>query len=361
MTLRTLPISSAQGDYEVSFFDSPASALAAAASIADARFLIDANVLRLYERDLEPIIATGRLLPVDPTEDEKTLAGVERVVTWLQRTDSTKRTTVVAIGGGITQDLATFSSHVYYRGVRWIFVPTTLLAMSDSCIGAKCGINLNEFKNQLGVFQSPSAVMIATDFIRTLTDHDVTSGYGEILKLMLTGPAEGFDRLRAIVDKEGFRTARLPELIFDSLAVKKQVIEEDEYEADLRRILNYGHTFGHALESLTGHEVPHGTAVAWGVDLINYLSVERGLLERSTFLGIHEFIARHFPFRLSRPVSASELITAARRDKKAAAGSVNLILLAGPGSLRIVSVPFDAELEGQIARYLEHYDAFRGR
>lgn len=353
--MNSLPIASAQGGYAVDFFDSIEEALQATTAIEDALYLVDRNVLRLYGQQLAPIL--GRHLAIDATEEEKTLAGIGRVIEWLQRSDATKRSTIVAIGGGIVQDLATFSSHIYYRGIRWAFVPTTLLSMSDSCIGAKCGINVGPFKNQLGVFQSPSRVLIATDFIRTLSDADVASGYGEILKLMLTGSPDGFAKLRAVVDRDGLRNRALDTLIRDSLLAKKTVIEEDEYEADLRRNLNYGHTFGHALESLTGHEVPHGLAVVWGIDLVNHIAVERGLLDRATFEEIHAFAKRHLTFRLSRRVTAQELLAASRRDKKAAAGAVHLILLAQPGDLRIVKVPFDAELERQIAAYLDRSDA----
>ena len=355
----TLPIASAQGDYEVTFHSSVTDAVDAAARIDDALFLVDRNVKALYERKLAPVLA-GRVLELDANEDEKTLTGVAKVVEFLQRNNATKKSTVVAIGGGIIQDLATFSSHIYYRGIRWAFVPTTLLSMSDSCIGAKCGINLGAFKNQLGVFQSPSAVLIAAGFLDTLADVDVASGHGEIIKLLLTGPHEGYEKLKAILDRDGLRTGMLPELIYDSLAVKKQVIEEDEYEADLRRILNYGHTFGHALESLTSHEVPHGLAVAWGIDLVNHIAVQRGMLDPATFDDVHAFVKRHFQFNLSRRVTADELIAASRRDKKAAGGKVDLILLERPGSLKIVPVAFDAALQQQVAGYLDQFDAFRG-
>jgi 3-dehydroquinate synthase len=354
-----LVIASAQGDYPVEFSSTIEQALEAVASIPDAFYLVDRNLLGLYPQ-LKNLLDGRRHLELDANEDEKTLAGVTKVVHWLQRNNCSKKSTVVAIGGGIIQDLATFSSHVYYRGVPWAFVPTTLLSMSDSCIGAKCGINVNEFKNQLGVFQSPARVLIATDFITTLADQDVASGYGEILKLLLTGPPDGFAKLREIVERDGLRTQHLPELVHASLKVKKQVIEEDEYEADYRRVLNYGHTFGHALESLTSHEVPHGLGVAWGIDLVNYIAVARGLLEKAIFDEVHDFIRRHIPFRLSRPVATGELIAASRRDKKASGGEVNLVLLARHGELRIVKVPFDGDLERQVSEYLERHDAFRG-
>lgn len=358
--IQTLPIRSAQGDYQVHFSPDVSSALAATVTVGDCFYLVDATVMRLYDSELKEPLSSRPCLVVEATEEAKTLGGVSMVVDWLQKNNATKGSVIVAVGGGIIQDLATFSSHIYYRGIRWIHVPTTLLSMSDSCIGAKCGINLNEFKNQLGVFQSPSAVFVASSFTRTLSDLDVASGYGEILKLMLTGAPDGLDRLDRAVASGGLRNPQLAALIYESLSVKKVVIEEDEYERDLRRVLNYGHTFGHALESLTSHEVPHGLGVAWGIDLVNHIAVARGLLSEDVFARVHRWILEQMPFRLSRRVSPAELIAAARRDKKATGNTVNLVLLERPGSLKIVKVPFDATLEAQVADYLERHDVFRG-
>ena len=352
-----LRIASAQGDYPVDFFATVSDAIREVAGIPDAFYVIDRNVAGLYESHLQSLSDENVLL-LDATEDVKSLDGVGKVVRWLQRRNCTKNGTVVAIGGGIIQDLSTFSSHIYYRGIRWAFVPTTLLSMSDSCIGAKCGINLGDYKNQLGVFRSPSRVLIATDFIDTLTDGDVVSGYGEILKLMLTGTEEGFSRMRRVVDFGGLRNAALPELIRESLSVKKTVIEEDEYELDRRRILNYGHTFGHALESLTGHAIAHGSAVAWGIDLANFISCSRGMLDRDMFEEVSDFVRRHFALRLPMALDAEGLIAASKRDKKAADGEVSLILMQRPGDLRIVRTRFDRELESQIADYLANHNAF---
>jgi 3-dehydroquinate synthase len=358
---KPLTISSAQGDYNVDFRATVDEAVREAAETRDAVFLIDRQVATLYAEPLAPILKGQPHLLLDATEEEKTLDGVGRVVCFLQQRNCTRQSVVVAIGGGIIQDLATFSSHIYYRGIRWVFVPTTLLSMSDSCIGAKCGINLGEFKNQLGVFQSPSRVIIATPFIDTLSDRDVASGYGEILKLMLTGSRGLFDKLRAATDSGGLRNPSLPELIRDSLVVKKRVIEEDEHETDLRRILNYGHTFAHALESLTEHEVPHGIAVAFGTDLVNSIAVSRGILDSVTAKEISEYIDRHFRFRTTRVITSTELLQRSRRDKKVADGEVNLILLEQPGSLKIVKTRFDERLAGEIDQYLDtHHALYRG-
>lgn len=351
-TLQPLHIHSAQGDYPVDFIGSIEALARELPAIDRPYFLVDEHVADLYADQLGEILAAHPTHRVPASEDEKTLEGVGRFLDFLQEHNATKQANVVAIGGGIVQDIATFASHLYYRGVAWTYVPTTLLSMCDSCIGAKCGINLNRFKNQLGVFQSPSRVLIALDFLDTLSDVDVQSGYGEIIKLLLTGSRDDFDLLADAVDEGGLRNARLAELVHRSLRVKQQVIEEDEYEHDLRRILNYGHTFGHSLEALTQHEIPHGTAVAWGCDLVNFIARERGLLSSEDYDRIHAFIGAQWGFQLSRPVDVDALIDGTRRDKKVVDGRLTLILLAAPGDLRIVKTDFDDQLRDEVSRYL---------
>lgn len=316
--------------------------------------LIDRNVANLYMDDVAPLINGMPTLSIDAIEDEKTIAGISRVLDFFQKNGCVKQTVVVAIGGGIIQDIATFTAHVYYRGIKWVCIPTTLLSMSDSCIGAKCGINLNAFKNQLGVFHSPSRVLICAKFLDTLSTTDIRSGYGEILKLMLTGSAGLYDSLRTCINQFGFRNPELATFIHQSLNVKKSIIEVDEYEVDLRRILNYGHTFGHSLEAVTQHEVPHGLAVAWGIDMANFISLRRGMLSEVDFSSIHDFILGHFSYRISCKVSPAELIQGARRDKKVSDGKVNMVLLEKLGSLKIVPIAFDGSLESIVTEYLSH-------
>jgi len=357
--IHPLKIKSGQGDYIVDFFDEISALVEELLLTPKAVVIIDRNVAGLYKSQLGSLLEQLPTLKLDANEEEKSLTtGVAKVSSWLQENGCSKQSNVVAIGGGIIQDIVTFSAHIYYRGIKWVFVPTTLLSMSDSCIGAKCGINLNAFKNQLGAFHSPSRVLISADFTNTLTDLDVASGYGEILKLMLTGSYEHFSQLGRTVSRSGLRNSELTDLIQESLLVKKRVIEEDEYERDLRRILNYGHTFGHSLESITNHEVPHGLAVAWGLDLVNFLSWKLGILEERYFQEIHEFVRKHLSFRLSAKIDSKILIEGAKRDKKASDGQVSLALLERPGALKIVKTPFDQKLDRLIAEYIDKYNVF---
>jgi 3-dehydroquinate synthase len=357
-TLSPLRIRSGQGDYTVRFVEEIQGIVAEVTRIPKAVFVVDRNVARLYAEVLAPILSKESTVLLDATEEEKTFRGVEKVGLALQKANASKQSTLVAFGGGIIQDICALTAHLYYRGIPWVFVPTTLLAQSDSCIGAKCGINLGAFKNQLGCFQSPAAVWISTSFTSTLSEGDVASGYGEILKLMVTGSEAHFRKFAEVASQKSLRNPMLPELIRSCLEIKQKVIEVDEYERDLRRILNYGHTFGHALETLTQYEVPHGLAVAWGMDLVNFISWKKGMLEKQTFERIHQLIQEKLPFRLSKPISAQALIDASRRDKKVADGQINLILLEKLGSLKIVKTPFDAELESSIQDYVANWGVF---
>jgi len=357
MKQEPLSILSQQGNYSVSFSDELEQLLPEMLELPNSLIVIDENVAFKYHDDLGPLLIKRPTLHVTATEDEKTPRGVLKVWEFFQASNATKQTNVVVIGGGITQDLAQFACHNYYRGLKWHFAPTTLLAQSDSCIGAKCGINLGAYKNQLGVFHSPSHVWICTRFLKSLDDTEVRSGYGEIIKLHLTRSQPSFFKdLAKTVSSEGWRNSSLALFIRRSLEVKKSVIEEDEYEKDIRRILNYGHTFGHSLEAITDHAIPHGMAVAWGMDLVNFISMRRGLLSIQDYNEIHEFLADHYHWNLRRPVSAEELIRGTRRDKKVSDGKLNLVLASTIGKLEIVPCAYDQNLTDEVREYLKDHN-----
>jgi len=351
--LAPLDISSLHHDYRVTFHHEISGAIKPLLDITESVCVIDRNVAALHADALAPLIESRPSLLLDALETTKTLDGVVQIVDWMLEQGCTRSSTVIAIGGGIIQDAVTFTSHIYYRGIRFILLPTTLLSMCDSCIGAKCGINHGSFKNQLGVLHAPNDVRVATPFLDTLHDNDVRSGYGEIVKLALTENATDIDWVIESVDRDGLRCPELLTMIRRCLEIKKVVIEEDEYETDLRRILNYGHTFGHALEALTDHAVPHGLGVAWGIDLVNHLSVRRGFPVEELGRRLHDFIDRNLAFELADFPTAEALIDMTRRDKKVAAGQLNLVLLRGPGDLVIEPTPFDDDLMEGVREFLE--------
>jgi len=348
----SLRIRSGQGDYDVQFFDDSKSLATSLSAIKDSFVVVDETVAHLYP-DLLSNIDRGRIFAIAATEENKTLSGVERVATFIQQGGASRASTLIVVGGGIIQDIGTFTAHIYFRGIPYVYVPTTLLSMSDSCIGAKCGVNLGSFKNQLGFFQSPSRVALWPGFLATLPPDDVRSGFGEVLKLAITDGDEAFGWLEQKLNRGGFDIAFSREAIERSLETKRRVIEEDEYERGLRKTLNYGHTFGHALESVTENEVPHGLAVAWGVDIASFVATEIGLLNNDIFARIHALNGEYFRFGTSHRYSAEQLLQTMKKDKKAASGSVQLILPRAFGHLEIVPTPIDGSLLQLIATYLD--------
>jgi 3-dehydroquinate synthase len=354
--VKQLCIRSRQGDYNVDFFSS-SEALAEELQLLEDCFLIVDPIV--YESHPDFFSCLKFPLYFAPAlETEKTLAGVERFLNFLQQKNATKNAKIIAIGGGIIQDIATFTAHIYYRGIPLFYVPTTLLSMADSCIGAKSSINFHAFKNQLGFFQSPQRVLISEKFLSTLSEDDLRSGYGEILKLFLMEGESDFLELTHEIKANGFRNSKISNFIYQSLQMKKKIIEQDEYESDLRRILNYGHTFCHSLEAITDYAVPHGLAVAWGVDIANYVSMKKGLLSEFYYRTIHDFIASYFHSELQVSCSAVDLIKGMKRDKKAVGENVALVLLKQPGEPKIVITPFNDDLEAMIHDYINTENIF---
>lgn len=314
--------------------------------------IIDKNIVPFHQEFVEELALLSPLYLMDATEETKTLTGLEKLLQFLQQHNATKATTVIAIGGGIVQDVVSFAAHIYYRGLRFIFVPTTLLAMSDSCIGGKNGLNFRGFKNQLGAFHCPDKVLIWTGFINSLSDEAIYSGYGEIYKLMLIGGDEYYADLVADLQQHGFNNQKISDFIYHSLDIKKKFIEEDEFDVGVRRILNYGHTFGHAIELATNYEIPHGVAVLRGIDIANYIAYKLGFLSEKLYFSIHDFIKTKFNYGVQADYTAETLIANVKRDKKITNDKLNMIFLEQVGQLRIEPILIDDKLHSMLEEYL---------
>jgi len=198
-------------------------------------------------------------------EENKNIDTVIEIINILTELNFTKQNKLIVIGGGITQDISGFVSCIYKRGIEWILIPTTVLSMTDSAIGGKTCLN-HKSKNLLGVFYSPSKIFISKFFIRSLHTDDIISGIGESLKLSLIGGQECFDYFKKYFENKDFI-----KIIKMSTSVKKVIIEHDELDKNERRVLNYGHTMGHAIESTTNYFIPHGISVLYGMYIINTL------------------------------------------------------------------------------------------
>ncbi|AXN44265.1 3-dehydroquinate synthase [Mycobacterium marinum] len=353
-------IKSEQGDYPVDFVGKVKLVPELIDVGPETLVIIDEALVDLYGDDLGPL-SERPTYRVAADEESKTLSGVSLFVDWLLENKATRSAHVVAIGGGVIQDIATFACHIYYRGVGWTFVPTTLLSQADSCIGAKSSINVLPLKNQLGVFHSPSHVIVCSEFLTSLPQIEVDSGYGEIYKLALTNEGAFFDQLAEALTHGGHRNPRVLEMIRNALESKRLVIEQDEHESDLRRVLNYGHSFGHALEALTHNEVPHGLAVMWGMDLINFLGVKWGLTSPATAARVRTVLDANTDYAIGAIPSARELVDTLKRDKKVRKGVMYFAVLHDEGDLRIVPKPLDEALVAEVAEYLDGDPLFAAR
>ena len=251
----------------------------------------------------------------------------------------TKGEKLVVVGGGITQDIGAFVAASYKRGIDWVLLPTTLLSMCDSCIGGKTGINYNNVKNQLALFVSPTKVIINTSFIKTLQHRDVNSGMGEILKLCLLGGQHFVDLYnKLVIDGEVKSFEDYKELIVNCLYIKKTIIEEDEFEFDVRRSLNYGHTVGHAIETLTNYEIPHGQAVAVGMQIVNCLS---GYSDDKIKKNIDDLIKNK---DVLKKINFSFLADLVKKDKKTIGNNATFVLLRHSGDTFFKSIAIDDNL-----------------
>lgn len=223
---------------------------------------IDRNVYNLCPFVFKNI---KNILIFDALEKNKIMESVLELTDKLYDIKFTKTNTLIVIGGGITQDVGGFAAAIYKRGINWILIPTTLLAMTDSCIGSKVCIN-RKSKNILGMFYAPNKIIISDYFLNTLSKDDIISGIGEALKLSLIG---GLDIYNLFI--ENFNKGDYITIIKIASLVKKTIIEFDEFEEHTRKSLNLGHTIGHAIESTTNFYIPHGIAVLMGIYIKNKL------------------------------------------------------------------------------------------
>lgn len=348
-----LSIQSQSKTYEVQFIAQIAELLTEICSLENAVIVADQCIGEYYADFIARLKTKFPVLFIAATEDNKTVAGMETVVQFLQQNNATRSTTIVAIGGGIVQDISSLAAHLYYRGLPFYFIPTTLLAMCDSCIGAKCGLNYGGFKNQLGAFHSPEKIFIWNGFINSLPEAALYSGYGEIVKLMLTASHADYTALKQTLQNQPLNNPSLPEFIYKSLEIKKGFIEADEFDKGIRNQLNYGHTFGHSLELVTDYAIAHGIAVARGIDLANYIAFKKGYLSEAHYNDIHTFIEKHFYCQHRPVINATDLIANTMRDKKVSGGKLNMILLTEPGQLEIVPITFDDEFKNIVSDYLQ--------
>ena len=223
-----------------------------------------------------------RLIILKLDEQRKTLSTVTEIYKKLLPLTAKKNLTLISFGGGINQDVTGFVASTLYRGINWIYVPTTLLAMADSAIGLKTSLNHESYKNVLGTFYPPANIYICTDFLKTLQKTDYLSGVGEIIKFMLMkeNVIKNLDDSIKKIEKLKLNNDKnfVIDVIKESIEIKKSYMEGDEFDLGKRNLLNYGHELGHALEATSNFAVPHGIGVIIGIIFANLVSLQRGLI-----------------------------------------------------------------------------------
>ena len=292
---------------------------------------------------------------IGATDTHKTLQTLADVWKQLGDGNGSRHSLLMNLGGGMVTDLGGFAASTFKRGIAYVNIPTTLLAMVDASVGGKTGINFNGLKNEIGVFNQASSVIIDTQFLRTLDRENLCSGYAEMLKHGLISTEQSWAELLRF-DINELNYDQLASMVAESVAVKERIVETDPLEHGIRKALNLGHTAGHAFESLALEENRprlHGYAVAWGLVCELYLSVTRCNFPKDKFRQTIDFIKENygvFTFNCKEYERLFQLMT---HDKKNTAGIVNFTLLGGIGDIRINQTATKEEIFEMLDFYRE--------
>src|SRR3990167_156510 len=317
--------------------------------------LIDENVLRLYQSFLT--VELSQIFSVNASESFKTLESVTALLDFLCQRDFTKDEKLIVVGGGIIQEIGAFVGTCYKRGIKWVHFPTTLLSMSDSCLGGKIGINYKGVKNQIALFGTPTAVVIHPFFLQSLTEEALRSGLGEILKSCIIG-GEAFLSIYQQCVQQG-KVHSLHDykiLVLNALSIKRAIVEEDEFELNHRRSLNYGHTLGHAIEVMSDYAITHGLAVTLGMIVANELSYRRNLLKLSQKERLNKLCRELLPDTMGKcmqAISFHNLLPLLQKDKKAESRHVSFVMMKEIGDIHFIKLLLNNDLLNEIEQIVQ--------
>jgi 3-dehydroquinate synthase len=311
------------------------------------RFVVSSPLVwRLHGPQLARAVSLAEPILIPDGERYKQLSTVSRVYDALVRASADRASTIITFGGGVIGDMAGFAAASYLRGIALVHVPTTLLAQVDSAIGGKVGVNHPLGKNLIGAFYQPNAVIIDPLVLGTLPRREFRAGLYEVIKYGMTSSASLFGRVardrKAIFARE---TESLLPILSESCRIKAAVVTADEREAGPRRILNFGHTAGHALEAVTKfRRFRHGEAVGYGMLVAAELAVARGALADGDRRALAELIASLGPLPPIADLSSTAILEAMQHDKKVVAGTLHFVLPTAIGATAIVDDVKEAEL-----------------
>lgn len=293
-------------------------------------YIVDEQVFNIYNGQFSNLKNSERLILLTAVEENKTLAAAEHVYDKIIELKPTKKTKIVSIGGGITQDVSGFVASTFYRGLKWTYVPTTLLAQADSCMGSKTSLNYKSYKNILGTFYPPHEIFISAAFTATLKEEDYYSGLGEVAKLHTMGGIKTLDYLFSILSGIHSREAFvITAATKSSLDIKWTYMEHDEFDQGIRNMLNFGHEYGHAIETATNYTIPHGQAVIIGMIMANDVAVRKGQLsvQLNDRLNTMYFSMLRCNYKQLGTIDTQLIIGAMKQDKKRSGSGLPLIMM----------------------------------
>ncbi|PWJ56556.1 3-dehydroquinate synthase [Dyadobacter jejuensis] len=302
---------------------------------------------------IKALLPKHPLVVVEAGEENKNLASCEQIWEAMTEAELDRHALVINIGGGVVGDMGGFCAAVYKRGIDFVQIPTTLLSQVDASVGGKLGIDFHGFKNHLGAFNIPNSVLIDPLFLQTLPERELRSGFAEIVKHCLIADAERWGKIRFV----DFERQNWPELIAHSVAIKKKVVEQDPTEKGLRKILNFGHTLGHAVETHFLGKAPskklfHGEAIAVGMIMESYLSFSKKMIDRELLTQIEEFIFATYGKVAIAEEDIAPILALTRQDKKNKGKEIRFSLLNGPGSCAFDVVVTTSEMRKAIDYYM---------
>ncbi len=284
--MKKIQIKSKVRDFEVVFADD-FKFVKELTAIENSVVIAGSNVYALYKKKIFDKFPKDKLIVLKLGEKNKTLETAVEIYTKLLNKSAKKNMTIISFGGGINQDVVGFAASTLYRGINWIYIPTTLLAMVDSSIGLKTSLNFKQYKNVLGTFYPPSKIIINVDFLKTLPKLNYFSGVGEIIKfyLMKENPLESLGKTLRNIENLKMKNPReaIIKIIEEGMKIKLSYMEGDEFDTGRRNLLNYGHEFGHALEPASDFNIPHGVAVLIGIIFANIVSLKRKMIDQEVF------------------------------------------------------------------------------
>ena len=293
--------------------------------------ITSSTVKRLYGDSLKQALSKDNfhvtMLTVADGEEQKSLETAGRLYTELSEAYTERRTPILALGGGVIGDLAGFVAATYFRGVPLVQIPTTLLAQVDSSIGGKVAVNHGQLKNKIGAFYQPSLVISDTSTFKSLPPEEFTNGLAEVVKSAIIQDRGFFAFIEQNLDKiKSLDEAILTEVVFRTAKIKAEIVKKDETDLGIRHILNYGHTIGHAIETVSAFKINHGQAVAAGMLAAARISNKLGILDKNELVRLKDVIlSTALPTEIPN-LDRERLLQAIKQDKKVSKGKIKFIL-----------------------------------